>query len=197
MDFTFKPRKATNTFVVNKNIYKRIKSIFQDNQVVFGTTRFSQYEFQNGIACDNPGCFCYNSEIKSVCVNCFMLITECKCTDEFQDSLYVDYNEGDECPRCSQKTLVNPRYLKELIETEYYKQTCDFQPPKNTEISYSDICDYRWCEECKIEIAEDVCRLCNTELCSLCMEIYDNICSDHDHIKCTTFGFGVRTYLIK
>ena len=52
MDFTFKPRKATTTFVVNKNNYKWIKSIFPDNQVVFGTTRFSQYEFQNGIACD-------------------------------------------------------------------------------------------------------------------------------------------------
>ena len=73
--------------------------------------------------------------------------------------------------------------MKELIETEYYKQTCDFQPPKNTEISYSDICDYRWCEECKIEIAEDFCQLCNTELCSLCREIGKNICSNHDYIK--------------
>ena len=171
-------------FVVNKNNCEHIKSIFPDNQVVFGITQFSLFrmnELNNGVTCDNPGCnsFCYDSEIKSVCVNCFMLITECK-------DLYSrdgKFEGGDKCPRCSQKSLVDSKYLKEIIENEYYKQTCDLRPPKHTEISYLDVCDYRWCEECKIEIVEDFCQLCNTELCSLCREIGKKICSNHDYIK--------------
>ena len=71
MNSIFKPRITKNTFLVKKNTYNAIKSIFPDNQVVFGTPRYRRHEFHNGIACDNPGCnnFCYDSEIKCVCVS--------------------------------------------------------------------------------------------------------------------------------
>lgn len=182
MSFVFKPRKAKKTLIINKKNCKQIKSIFPDNQVVFGLNLLNTYDLREGITCNGIDCngFCDGSEIKSICVNCFMLIKECR--EEFYSSNLYNFDEGYACPRCSQETLVDHKFLEELIETEYYKNICDLVTPRRFEVSYSDICDFRWCEECKINIAEYFCRLCNTELCSLCYEIDDNLCSQHDEI---------------